>query len=437
MVRAAFTLAALTALGGVSVAQAQEASAGGSLGPGVSGLLVGALPKLPENWADLPFQLHLSESVGYNDNILNTPSNFSSVINGVPMVLRPVGGFESISDFGASTKFNWGAQQFFADGSFGLTRYLGHSNFDTQHHNLDAGMNWIYTSKCSGRLVFSDVSAESLPSQQIGINVINTTSTVSFNETANCAITGNYSAIFNSGISSSTNSGGLNLLNNSQTKFVTAGVNYAVANTNSLQLTTTLTGNEYPNRPTALGVLGINRNVLQNEVNLTYTKNFSPNLSVIGSIGAVASKNASFGLDFATKFTPTYSLSFAWSATPKLNIHASVARVASVSTSTLSNLQLNENATVGFSYLWTPKVTLIGAVSAGYSTSSFNGQTVTNLASVGVFQSSHTYTATGNLTYEMTPFLRTTLSYQFSRSAYTLYTNNQSLVLLGFNFNPY
>ena len=445
MVRAASLLAASIALGCASLARAQDASAAGSLGGGLGGMLVGALPRLPENWADLPFQLHLSESVGYNSNVLNTPSNSTTSINGALVALRPIGAFESISDFGASTKFNWGGQQFFADGSFGMNRYLKHSDLDTAHHDLDAGMNWTYTSKCAGRLVFSDVSGQSLPTEQIGFNNINTVTTVSFNETGRCGITSNYSAVLNSGISRTTNSsvmsltntGALNALNNSQTVFISAGVNYTVTTTNSLELLATLTGTEYPNRSTTLGILGINRNVLQDQINLTYTKNFSPNLTIIGSIGAVASKNRSLSLDFPTGFTPIYSLSFDWSMTPRITVHGSVARTVSVATSTLSSSQVNENAIIAVSYIWTPKVSLTGSVSASRNNSGSNGQSVTALTSLGVFQSSRTYSATASLIYEMTPFLRTSLSYQFSRNSYTLNTTNQSVVLLGLNFNPY
>ena len=437
MVRAASILAALITLGGVSVAQAQEASAGGSLGAGLNGILVGALPKLPENWADLPFQVHLSESVGYNSNFLNTPSAFTTIINNVPMAVKPLAAWESISDFGASTKFNWGSQQFFVDASFGMNRYLNYPSSDTQHHDINAGMNWVYTSKCAGRLVFSDVAAQSLPAEQIGFNLINTVTTVSFNETGKCAITGNYSAVLNSGVSNATNSTTLNALNNSRTIFVSTGVNYSVTATNSLELLATLTGTEYPDRPTTFGVLGLTRNVLQDQINLLYTKSFSSDLAVIASFGAVGSKNRSFGLDFPTGFTPIYSLSFDWSAAPKIKVRGSVAHVVSVSTATLANLQVNENASIGLSYLWTPKVTLSAALSASRSTNSFNGQDVNTLAPIGVFQSTRTYTASANLAYAVTPFIRTSLSYQYTRSVTPTYTTPQSLFLLGLNFNPY
>jgi len=437
MLPAASTLAALIVLGGMSVAEAQDASAGGSLGGGLNGLLVGALPKLPENWADLPFQIHLSEEVGYNDNILSSPNNASFVVNNASVVVKPIGAFESISNFGASTKFNWGYQQVFADASFGMYRYLNHSNFDTTHHNIDAGMNWTYTSKCAGRLVFSDVSEQSLPTQQIGVNLINSMTTASFDETGRCAITGNYSAVLNSGISYTTNSTALNALNNARTIFIAAGVNYAVASTNSLELLATLTGTEYPNRTLTLNALGINRDVLEDEINLTYTKDFSPDLAVIASIGVIASENKSFRFDFPTGFLPIYSLSFDWSATPRIKVRGSVARVVSPPTTTLANLQVNENVSIGLSYLWTPKLTLSGVASTGYSTSSFNGQSVAALPSLGISQSSHTYSASATLVYAVSPFLRTSLSYQFSRSAYPTYATNQNLFLLGLNFNPY
>jgi len=437
MMRAASTLAALITLGGVSVAEAQDASAGGSLASGVDGLLVGVLPRLPENWADLPFQLHLSESVGYNSNVLNTPNNLATVINGVPVVLKPTAAFESLSDFGASTKFNWYNQQFFADASFGMNRYLNHANFDTAHHNLDAGVNWTYTSRCSGRLVFSDVLAQSEPNQQIGFNAINSVTTVAFNETARCAITSNYSAVLNSGISSMTNSTAINALNNSQTTYVSAGVNYTVAATNSLELLATLTGTEFPNRSLAPGILGLSNNVLQDQINLTYTKAFDPNFSVIASIGLVASKNRSFSFDFPTDFLPIYSFSFDWSMTPKIRVNGSVAHVVTVPTSVLANSQLNESASLGLTYLWTPKVSLSATLSANRSSSNLAGQSQAALTAFGVFQSSRTYAATANLSYAMTPFLRATLSYQYYRTINSNFVTPSSLLLLGLNFNPY
>src|SRR5574337_53680 len=438
MARAASTLAALILLGGVSVAEAQDASASGSLASGVDGLLVGALPRLPENWADLPFQLHASESVGYNSNVLNTPNNSSVLINGALVNFKPIGAFESISSFGASTKFNWGGQQFFADGSYGMYRYLNHANFDMAHHNLDAGVNWTFTSKCAGRLIVSDVSAPSLPNQQIGFNALNTVTTDAFNETTKCAITSNYSAILNSGFINSTNSTALNALNNSQTTYVSAGVSYALADTDTLQLLGTLTGTQFPDRSREVGLVGLSNNVLQDQINLSYTKIFSPNLSVIGSIGVVGSSSRSFSLNFPGGFKPIYSLSFDWSMTPKLKLVGSVARVITAPTSVLGNIQTNESANLGLTYLWTPKVSLSTVLSANRSSSNLGARDLSGLTSLGIFQNSNSYSGSAILSYSVTPFFRTSLSYQYTRTVNTSFsTSTQNLVMLGLYFDPY
>ncbi len=64
-------------------------------------------------------QLKFSESVGYNSNVLGTPSNGAALGFG-----GPIGTLYSISTVGVSTKAYWEGQQFFADGSIGMYRYL-------------------------------------------------------------------------------------------------------------------------------------------------------------------------------------------------------------------------------------------------------------------------------------------------------------------------
>ncbi len=81
--------------------------------------MYGVFSRVPENWSDLPVQFKFSESVGYNSNIFNTPYQRRG-----PGFGRPIGSLISISNFGASTKAYWEGQQFFADGSIGMYRYL-------------------------------------------------------------------------------------------------------------------------------------------------------------------------------------------------------------------------------------------------------------------------------------------------------------------------
>jgi hypothetical protein len=102
----ALTLGAVLMLGGVTGGRGDELSDSVGLGASSSsGAFV--LPSLPENWADMPFQMTANEVVSYNSNIFAAPTN--AVL--LPGELR--GDFTSTSTVGLSTKAYWYGQQFF------------------------------------------------------------------------------------------------------------------------------------------------------------------------------------------------------------------------------------------------------------------------------------------------------------------------------------
>ncbi len=427
-------LGAVLALGGGSAAIADDLS--GFDMPSLTALtpsFYGVFPSFPENWSDLPVQIKLSESAGYNSNISSTPE-----LSGVTLSPygRPIGGWESTSTYGISTKGNWGSDQFFADATYGMDRYPNNDVLNQQHNSVDAGVNWNYTSKCSGKLVGSEQTTPSLPGQQVGINVINSTTTIGFNETAKCIVSGEYAAIFNSGVNNSTNTATLDRFNNFQSVFVSAGMSYAVSDTNNLQLLATITGTDYTDRQIALNSLGLLNNITNDEVNLTYTKNISPLLAVTASVGVVGTRDTYFSLNLPSGWEPQYSLSVTWSATPKLDLTAAVSRTVSPPTNIISNLEISEGGNFGVTYHATPKVTLAASVSASHATAAFGGPAVT---AFGTTQNTNTYGGSASLAYAITPFLAANLSYQYTKSTYTQsnLVTPTSVVLLSLNFNPH
>jgi hypothetical protein len=425
--KGALTLGAVLMLG-ASGARAQDISAFGIAAPS----LAGVLPNLPQNWSDLPIQFKISEAVGYNSNVTNTPAQST----GVNLLLgRQVGAFESVSNYQASTKWYIAGDQFFADGSYGFNRYLNHTNLNTTHNSADLGVNWIYTSKCSGRLVASEQTAESEPGQQVSINVINNVTTVGFNETATCAIRGNYSAIFNSGTTTSTNSAPADKPNNFQSEFIAAGMSYTVSDTNSLQVLATITGTDYNNRPLILNGSTLARNITTDSLNATYTKNIDPNVALIASVGIVGVRDQGFNLALPSGWEPEYSLSVTWSITPKLGLNASLARTVSPPTSIIANLQVSETASLGLTYQLTPKVSLSGGVSVAHSSGAF---TATSINVLGQSQNQNFYGARASVSYAMTPFLGASLSYQYNRTVQAggLVTP-ASVALMSVNYAPY
>src|SRR5271166_1871407 len=247
----ALTLGAVLMLGSVTGGRGDELS--GVVGPASAGTSFPsfddfALPTLPENWSDLPVRLTASQSVAYNSNIFG-------VYNGFPL---PAGeahsDFVSTSQFGLSTKPNWfwSGQQFFFDASFGEIRYLHQVDFNSDTYNVDAGVNWTFTSRCSGALTAlaskspTTVTTQVVTTTQIGLGVNNLTTT-SFSETGNCAFGNGYSAIFNSGETESSNSNPVDALNNTRATMVAAGIEYKNS-LSDLTALATITDTDYSNR---------------------------------------------------------------------------------------------------------------------------------------------------------------------------------------------
>ncbi len=215
-------------LGGASAVHADDLDASGAPSAlSIAPAMYGVFSRVPENWSDLPVQLKFSESVGYNSNILGVPSNGAALGLG-----SPIGSLESISNFGVSTKGYWEGQQFFADGSLGMYRYFAD--------------DWTYGSKCSGKLIASEVTSPAVPGFQVGFNVLDVVTTESFNETGTCLISGDYALIVNSGATRSTNSAAIDKINDYESEFIAAGISYTVSKTNSLQFLATVTGLSHP-----------------------------------------------------------------------------------------------------------------------------------------------------------------------------------------------
>jgi hypothetical protein len=435
MIRGAIlTLGAIVTLAGLGVVRADVLflSDRPLLGPALPET-DGLFPKLPENWGDLPLHLHFTETVGYNSNITNTPTGAQA---NPLFVGRPIGALESISNYGVSFVQQISGQGLFADLNGGMTRYLNHANFNTMQNSWDLGDNFTYGSKCSGSLRLSGSTAPSLPTQQLGYNVVNITTNLAATETATCVINGEYSGIFNSGVIDTTNSALVDKLNDSRTVFLAAGISYAVSQTNSLQLLATVTGINYTDNMRTATTPSLLGNLTTDQVMATYTKILGPSLSLSAQLGLVGVANGS--LNFAAPHTilPQYSFNVQWSPTPKLGINAAVSRLASPPTSVLSNLQITESASAGVSYQATPKVSAAANVQASYisgaATPFFNGAVLNALSG-----NERSYSAGASLNYIITPFIGANLSYQFTKTVQSGLTTNDSLILLALSFNPY
>jgi Putative beta-barrel porin 2 len=471
------TLGAVLILDGISGARGDDLSSLVDVTPNAASLWSqdGVFPRLPENWSDLPVQFKLSESVGYNSNVLGFPTNIP--LSGA--LAR--GDFQSISSYGASTKFYLGGQQLFADVSFGLTRYLHDVRLNSIQNAVDAGVNWAYNSRCSGKLIASESvapstlfqqiasgstagspfahqatsgstaastsaqqtasgsAAASVVPQQIASTTNNIVSTTGFNETARCLVSGDYAVVLNSGVTRSSNSTLVNGLNDDRSVFLATGISYNVTAEDSLELLATITGTDYANRPATLGNLGLANSITEDQISLIYTRQIDPNLSVNASIGAVGVNNSPFTLVLPSKILPQYSASVTWAATSKVSLTASVGRTVTPPQAVIGNAQITEYASFGLEYQFSPKVAFSASISSAYASSTFTqlGSTVPNGVPTYALSALNSFGASAGLAYNMTPFLAADVTYQYSRSTQSSVFTPESLLILTVTYNPY
>jgi hypothetical protein len=424
-------------LSGFTVAFGEDLSKTGTDALIVNDYTIGAPIVAPQgnpyyfNWSDAPFKITLSESAGYNDNVLGLFNGQPSL----PGIAR--GDMFSTTTVGASTKLWVGPQQFFVDGSYGITRYRTDVSLDTYQYTFDAGVNWDLASRCSGRLVASASQYQS-PIEESLSPGINTVQLFSANETSKCLVSGYVSTIFDSGWSSAQNTQAIDALNNYNAVFVRGGLEYAVSNLDTLRAVTKFTQSNFTDRVSAsslgLSSIGLATNVDQVDYQLEYSRIFSPKLTFDGTAGMAqliaflgAPSNGS-----AVQWAPFYSAILRWQWSPKLSLGLTSARSVGAPTSVLANAQISDTQNVVVNYQLTPKISLQTGVT--YSASS--ASTGVPSGQAGAFASATAVTAFGKAIYAITPFLTATASIQHSGRTQEGLETRSNIFLLGLSYQP-
>jgi hypothetical protein len=416
----AFTLAVVLTLGAVSGGRGQELSS--SVTPGGF-----ALPSVPENWADLPFKLTASQTESYNSNISSFPI-------GVAPKGAVLGDFTSNTNFGFQTKANVSGQQLFLDATFGVIHYLHETQFDSTVYSLNAGVDWKITSRCSGTLAASLSKSPGQLTEQVGTGV-NFTTTTALNETGKCGISNGYSLVFNSGITTTTNSDAANALNDARTELIAAGVEYAKGYS-TLTALASISDQNFTGRSAAQAAVGLATETDFHSFTLNYTRQVNPNLSVTGIVGLVG-VTSGFSLGLPKTLLPIYTVSANWTLTPKLIVNASASKSISPPTTVVANAQQSYNAGINLSYQLTPKVALSAGGSVDYTTSSFTASAAQALISPFVFNSQNNYSLNAGLNYSMTPFLSAALNASYSERVANHFITPQDIVTVSLNYRPY
>jgi hypothetical protein len=421
------TLGVVLTLGGVTGGRGQELS--GSVTPSSAGSFDGfALPSVPTNWADLPVKLSAGESVSYNSNINSLPIGVPNVRGG------PQGDFTATSNVGLSTTANVYNQQLFFNATFGLIRYVHEADFDSNIYSVNAGVDWTLTSRCSGALSASLSKSPAALTDLVGTGINYSTSTA-LNETGKCAVGNGYSLLFNTGLTTITNSNPIDAINNSRNTLLSAGIEYTKGY-DTLTALASNSENNFTGRSGADVALGLDTVTDFHSFTLGYTRQINPNLTVTGLAGLVG-VTSGFTLGLPKSLLPIYTLSAIWSLTPKLTLNAGASKTVSPPTTIIANAQTSYDATVNLSYQLTPKITVVTGGSIDYSNSTFTS----GLAQVGFspfFTSTQkNYTVNAGLTYAMTPFLSAGLNASYTERVGPGFITPQDVVTVSLNYRPY
>jgi hypothetical protein len=421
---AALTLGVVLTLGAVTGGRGQELSSSVTAGSGslIDGFV---LPAVPENWADLPFKLTASETTSYNSNISSFPV-------GAAPVGAVLGDFTTTSNFGFSTKANIENQQLYLDATFGVIRYLHEVQFNSTVYSLDAGVDWNVTSRCSGALSAALSKSPAQLTEQVGTGV-NYSTTNAFNETGKCAVGNGYAFVFNSGLTTSTNSEAINALNDSRTALISAGIEYSKG-ASTLTGLASISDETFTGRNGTSEALGLASQTDFHSFTLGYTRQINQNLSVNGMVGLVG-VTSGFSLGLPKTLLPIYSLGATWAFTPKLSLNLSAARSISPPTTVIANSQTSENVAVGLTYQMTPKISVTAGGSANYSNSSFTSPTA-ELSPLFV-NTQKTFSLSTGLNYSMTPFLSAGLNASYSERVSNGFITPQDIVTVSLNYAPY
>jgi hypothetical protein len=420
----AFTLAVVLTLGAVTGGRGQELSSSVTPADGSSDGFV--LPSVPGNWADLPFKLTASQTVAYDSNITSFPV-------GLAPKGTVLGDFTSTTNFGVSTRANVSSQQLFLDATFGEIRYLHEAEFNSTIYSLNAGVDWNVTSRCSGNLTASLSKSPGQLTEQVGTGV-NFTTTTALNETGKCAVSNGYSLLFNTGLTTTTNSNATNALNNARTELISAGVEYAKGYS-TLTALASISDQNFSDRSAASVAAGLATETDFHSFTLNYTRQIDPNLSVTGLIGLVG-VTSGFSLGLPKTLLPIYTISTSWTLTPKLNLNASASRSIAPPTTVIANAQQSYGANINLIYQLTPKVALSAGGSVDYSTTSFTSTAVAGLSSF-LFSSQNTYGLNTGLSYSMTPFLSAALSASYTERVASHTITPEDIVTVSLNYRPY
>jgi len=349
-----------------------------------------------------PFKLLANQTFGYNDNVFLVP-------NGAPLPAGTTRGDSfSTTTVGAAASVPLGAQTFFANGTYGITRYAHDFSQNSNNYALNAGWDWVFTSRCAGRLVVSDSQVQAAQNL-INTFTTNNIQTTAFNETAKCGIGDHVNAIVDSGVSRVTNSQALSMPNDANVDFIRGGLEYDFAELNTIGAKVTYTKNDYFNR-SALATPGLATAVNLTEYAFYYRRLFSPKLEFNGTFGITDISATTPGISTANTSSPSWSAILRWLVTPKVSLVATTSQAVTVPQDIVADYQVTKTNSLAVFYMFSPKLSFNGAIGVQY----INSPTVSGINQALVLENQRSGFASLGAIYQITPLLNATANYSYT-----------------------
>jgi hypothetical protein len=349
----------------------------------------------------LPFTLYANQTVTYNDNILLTPNN------AVLPPWRSRGDLYSLTSIGASTRIPIAAQQLFFDGTYGFTRYRKNTSLDSENYLVNGGLDWVFTERCAGRLVATARQVQA-PIEELTSFNNNDIETVSGKETAKCRLNENFNVTFDSGLSRTRNSLGNLKVNDNEQFFLRGGIEYSLAELNTIGARVGYTDTDYVNRSATL-TPGLATGLEQTDYAFYLRRTLTPVLEFDGSIGFTESKTIS-PLSTTSFTKPTYAAALRWQATPVLFITASWAQTIAPPQNIIADFERIRTESISATYIYSPVLSFTGSLGQ----SRIENPTSSGVAATTLLRDQTLWFADLRANWQITPLTSAMFQYRYT-----------------------
>ena len=397
-----------------------------------------------------PTLFQVNQNVRFNDNVQFVPQGGRT-----PLGLQK-GDWSETTVATVSPSMYISEQILFAHATYGFNRYRQDVGLDSNFWNADAGLKWKFGHLCTGTGLAA-ISQNLVPFQELTAFALQTVTTQSVTETANCKLTDRVSGIIEGSYRTSEISGGNNQSaasnavgnagsgNNYKEQQIRAGLEYALPGLDTVRPQATFTAREFGNRPAGITTItGLASRTDLELYELVYHRDLSPKLKFDGNLGfnqitTTSPTTISPGSSSTNVTGWSYSAALLYKATPKLTFQATSAQGVGPPLAVLSNFQATRFHTLSLYYRYSAKLTFTAAFSQGTTlnaTSNFSSFSGTGASGTGVNPVAGVFQTRSVLigaSYRASPFLNAfaTYSYLDSKNAQLGQTTLQNVYLVG------